>query len=356
MTADSIGPRVRGWGPSPSALIAVAAALCVAACGSLSGSSGPSVGPSTLTQGAPASSGAATPGTPSDRATPRPTIGQPADDGARIIAVESPQARIRDLTIESPAVGLQKVRLLVPEGFDAQPSTRWPQLFLLHGAYGSYRDWTQFTDIEELTASRDVVVVMPDAGELGFYSDWWNDGRGGSPMWETFHLIELPQLLDRNWRASERRVVAGLSMGGLGAMGYAARRPGMFLAAASYSGVLDTVGGKLDIGTDALWGDPIREPRNWQEHNPVDLAEALRDLPLYVSYGDGLQGPLDTGAVPSDDLEPWIAGQNETFVDRLHQLDIAVIIDAYGAGSHSWPYWERALHRSLPLLLDAVAP
>ena len=42
------------------------------------------------------------------------------------------------------------------------------------------------------------------------------------------------------------------------------------------------------------------------------------------------------------------------FVERLHQLGIPVRFDAYDPGTHDWPYWQRELHRSLPLLLAAL--
>ena len=276
---------------------------------------------------------------------------EPADDGARIVDVVQVNDRTRDLTIDSPAVGKQMVRLLVPRGFDADASRRWPVLYLLHGATDSYVSWTRSTDVEAFTADMNLLVVMPEGGDHGYYSDWWNRGKGGPPMWETFHTIELPQLLGRNWRAGDRRVVAGLSMGGMGAMSYAARHPGMFLAAASYSGVLDTpLGGVRDA---AMWGDPKAQAAIWREHNPTDLAPKLRGLPLYVSYGDGRPGPLDR-ATGVDDLEGRIARENERFLARLEEAGIAVTIDAYGAGVHDWPYWERALHQSMPLLLEAL--
>ena len=170
------------------------------------------------------------------------TIGQPADDGARIVAIEKIDARTRDLTIESPSVGTVKVRLLLPASFDEQSESRWPVLYLLHGAGGDHTEWTGATDVEELTAPTDLLVVMPDAnadGIEGWYSDWYNGGDGGQPAWETFHLTELRQLLERNWQAGDERVIAGLSMGGYGAITYAARHPDLFKAAASYSGVLD---------------------------------------------------------------------------------------------------------------------
>jgi S-formylglutathione hydrolase FrmB len=271
-----------------------------------------------------------------------------------VVGVEVLGPRVRDLTIESPAVGTAVVRLLLPAAFDARPTARWPVLYLLHGANGSHEDWMRFTDVESLMAPTDLLVVMPDAGDLGFYSDWWNGGRGGQPMWETFHITELPQLLERGWQASDQRVIAGLSMGGFGAMLYAARHPGMFKAAASFSGAVDPIGGELDIGQKDLWGDPVAQADVWRAHDPVNLAKALKGTALYVAYGDGGQGPLDANPVPSDDLEPWIADQNRTLVAKLHELGIPAKVDAYGPGAHDWPYWERALHRSLPMLLKAL--
>ncbi len=313
----------------------------------------------------PAGGGSATVATPTPGASPTvaPTIGTPADDGARIVNVTTLGARSRDLTIDSPAVGTVMVRLLIPSGFDAQPSTRWPVLYLLHGATMSHADWMDNTDVETLTAPTDLLVVMPDAGTLGYYSDWWNGGAGGPPKWETFHLIELRQLLERNWHAGDKRVIAGLSMGGYGAMEYAERQPGMFLAAASFSGVLDTVGGHADTAaalvpgltwaTD-LWGDPVAQANVWKAHNPTANAAALKGTALYVAYGDGKIGPLDGSGTSADPLEAWIAPMNDTFVHQLAALNIPVTVDAYGSGTHTWPYWQRDLHRWLPLALKAL--
>jgi S-formylglutathione hydrolase FrmB len=106
---------------------------------------------------------------------------------------------MRDLTIDSPALGrTAEVRLLLPRRFQAQPTRRWPVLWLLHGCCDTYRSWTRSTDVEELAELADVLVVMPEAGEVGFYSDWYNGGREGPPRWETFHLTELQQLLERD--------------------------------------------------------------------------------------------------------------------------------------------------------------
>jgi S-formylglutathione hydrolase FrmB len=294
--------------------------------------------------------------------------GQPA----RVVAVQTLGPRLRDLTIDSPALGRRaKVRLLLPRRFADEPGRRWPVLWLLHGCCDSYQSWTRSTDVARLPRLDDVLVVMPEAGQVGFYSDWYNGGRGGPPRWETFHLTELRQLLERDWRAGDNRVVAGVSMGGLGAMAYAARHPGMFQAAASYSGILDTgeQAGPLPgprlvenllraYGQDprGLWGDPQRQAAVWAAHNPTDLAARLRGVELFVSVGNGQPGPLDT-TVPSQQarqLEQALQPESLAFVRRLRQLGIAVQVDAYGPGSHDWPYWQRELHRSLPLLRRAL--
>jgi diacylglycerol O-acyltransferase / trehalose O-mycolyltransferase len=296
------------------------------------------------------------------------------DRSARVLTTETVGRRVRDLVIDSPALDrYAMVRLLLPRRFEAEPGRRWPVLWLLHGCCDTYESWTRSTDLEELDALAEVLVVMPEAGQVGFYSDWREHGHGRPSRWETFHLTELRQLLERDWRAGGRRAVAGLSMGGLGAMAYAARHPGMFAAAASYSGLLhtryqgDPVAGPQMIqdllrqfGQDpgALWGDPRRHGGLWAAHNPHDLAPRLRGVGLFVSAGSGRPGPLDgpSGNRQGQQIERALRPQSQAFVERLHQLGIPVRFDAYDPGTHDWPYWQRELHRSLPLLLAALRP
>ena len=302
--------------------------------------------------------------------TPAPVPEARADDGARIVAVEEVGPRILDLTVASPALGRDgKVRLLLPGRFAAEPGRRWPALWLLHGCCDSYVSWSRSTDVDRLTATAGLLVVMPEGGAVGFYSDWYNQGRGGPPRWETFHLVELDQLLERNYRAGGRRAVAGLSMGGLGAIAYAARHPGLFQAAASFSGIVDTRGDGgafvLDLlrsnGADppALWGDPVDQAAVWRDHDPYELASRLRGTAVLVAFGDGRPGPLDqpgAASTTASSIEARLHAQNLRFVERLRALGIAARVDAYGPGTHDWPYWQRGLHRALPVLLRALEP
>src|SRR5215217_3985361 len=214
---------------------------------------------------------------------------------AQIVQRQHLSHRIWDLMIDSPAVGGRvPVRLLLPRRFQERPEQQWPVLYLLHGCCDTYVSWTRSTDIERLSAHLDALVVMPDGGQVGFYSDWL-DGPG----WETFHTGELPQLLASEYRANGRAAIAGVSMGGLGALGYAARHPGQYAVAASFSGIVhtrlspDVARGYLglvqsyDANPLGLWGDPDKQPDVWKRHNPYDLAPQLGGTPLYISSGNG---------------------------------------------------------------------
>ncbi len=283
-----------------------------------------------------------------------------------LLAEHRVDPRVVDLTVESPALGTTAhARLLLPPGWSGD-KRRWPVLYLLHGCCDTYLSWTRSTDVAALTAHTGVIVVMPEGGGAGFYSDWWNGGRGGAPAWETFHLVELRQLLESRYRAAGEWAVAGLSMGGLGAMVYAARHPGMFRAAASYSGLLHTT---LDAGASAnimglvaregldrygLWGEPAAQADIWAAHNPYDLVPRLRGVRLFVSAGTGDPGPLDPSDAMFDRTERFVDAQSVAFARRAGELGLTLTTDFYGAGTHSWPYWQRELHRSFPTLMDSI--
>jgi diacylglycerol O-acyltransferase/trehalose O-mycolyltransferase len=280
----------------------------------------------------------------------------------RVVATTVLSARMRDLTVASPALGgTVKVRLLLPVHYPARPGRRWPVLYLLHGCCDTYQSWTRSTDVEALTAHSDALVVMPDGGKAGFYSDWLT-----GPRWETFHLVELRRILQRDYRAGPVMAVAGASMGGLGALAYAARHRGLFRAAASFSGIVHTRLSAqesmryMDLvrsqGQDPahLWGDPRGDAAVWAAHNPYDLAAKLRGTALFVAAGTGQPGPLDPAGTAASTIESSLAAENAALAGRLRALKIPAQLDFYGPGTHAWPYWQRDLHKAWPLLQHAL--
>ncbi|MFJ8532137.1 alpha/beta hydrolase [Streptomyces sp. NPDC093591] len=267
--------------------------------------------------------------------------------------------RTFEVSVSSAALGRDApVRLILPSGFDADPARTYPVLYLLHGAHDDHTSWTRETDIEAFTEGRDLIVAMPDAGPTGIPSVW----RDGSD-YETFQVKEVPALLARDYRASGVRAVAGVSTGGYGAMAHAARHPGVFAAAASYSGVLDTTApgvpaivdaivARENLPTASLWGHPVLNLLTWRDFNPRARAAGLSGTALYVSQGSGLFGgggdPLPSA------LESALWPSAHSFTDALARLGIPVDSHFYPGGEHNWAYWKQEFTASWPMLARAL--
>ncbi|MFF0724367.1 alpha/beta hydrolase [Streptomyces sp. NPDC004134] len=317
---------------------------------------------------------------------------EPAATGrdARVVNEKRVGPRIVDLTVDSPAMdGEAQVRLLTPDGWDKGESGRkWPVLYLLAGGDGDYKTWTDEESyaVQETAELRDVLVVMPQMPMFGFYTDWHNDGDGGPPAVESFHLKEVLPILERDFGAGRKRAVAGESQGGFGALSYAGRNPGTFDAAASYSGFVHPLqhthaieaavgylnrAGLLDADWKDIWGDPETHATNWKRHDPYYLADRLRNVPAYLSSGDGTAGILDPPGFedehipgledPDDPFAEDVVSPTETLmyreskaVTRQLQKRGADVTTHFYKGTHSPQYWKRELHRSLPVLLDAL--
>lgn len=275
-----------------------------------------------------------------------------------------------DLSVYSPANNRDvPVRLLVPAGWSRTASRTWPVLYLLHGGNDDYTSWTRETDIEALSANAQVLIVMPDSGRDADFADWYNPAGGpNAGRWETFHLTELGSVLQAGYRAGSQRAIAGISSGGTGAIAYAARHPGMFRYAAAYSAPLnlfDPVLQAVILGTaanngddpNAIYGSPILQALNWHQHNPLDLAAGLRGTGVYLSSGTtGLPGDLDPNGFwsPEQFGEAVVGASTAALAATLSLYFIPVTVDLYGNGTHSWPYWQRELHKSWPLIMGSL--
>ena len=287
--------------------------------------------------------------------------------GIELVGLEHRSSRLQHLTLSSGALGRDTaVRVLVPDGHDAATSPPLPVLWLLHGGMDDVTSWSDRGRAEELTADMALIVVMPDAGLGGWYSDWHNRaGAAGDLRWETHHLDELRPWLERRYRTrTDRagRAVAGLSMGGFGALSYAARHPELFGFVAAFSGAADIldpgIGKTADFTSTAMgatagdiWGRWPAHISNRRARNPLDLAANLSSLTVELRTGDGRPGGRHGG---SDPIEAGVHGPMVRMHDRLADLGIDHVWDDYGPGAHDWPYWADDLAATLPAVL-AVA-
>jgi S-formylglutathione hydrolase FrmB len=287
--------------------------------------------------------------------------------GLELRGTQQLSPRLTQLRVHSPALGREvDVRVLTPEGFD--PATdHLPVLWLLHGGFGRAADWTTVGDAEALTAGLPMIVVMPDAGTGGWYADWQRATREGPQGWETFHLTELRPFIEATYQTrTDRggRAVAGLSMGGFGAMHYAAAHPELFSFAAAFSGAVDILHPGVSAVVSAspfahqgkpgdLFGDRMLDEDIWRAHNPVDLAEGLRTVEVQLRTGNGMPGGPYGNFF--DIQEMGCSQATATLHQRLVELGIPHLYDDYGPGGHTWDHWRDDLAATLPAIVAAFA-
>lgn len=224
----------------------------------------------------------------------------------------------------SETLGLStSMTVLLPE---QSAGTAAPVLYLLHGLSDDDTAWTRRTSIERYAEEYGLAVVMPQV-----HTSFYTDEVHGLPFW-TFLTVELPALVHRLFRVSDRRedtFVAGLSMGGYGAMKWALREPWRFAAAASLSGALalSHPSERADPGfrhlLEKTFGGSATDGTPDDVLHLVDSADPAALPALFVACG----------------TEDFLYPANEEFIRRAGAAGVPLTVDV-GPGDHEWAYWD----------------
>ncbi|MEA2666140.1 MAG: hypothetical protein QOI11_3084 [Candidatus Eremiobacteraeota bacterium] len=282
--------------------------------------------------------------------------------------IDTPSANVAAGERFNGPAGVKHMRanVLLPDGYDGRK--RFPVLYLLHGAGDWWGAWAQPKgDVQAITRGLPAIVVMPEAG-TGFYSDWWNGGARGKPRWETFYLDELIPQIERTFKVRPGRswhAIAGLSMGGFGAMYLASQDPGYFGSAASFSGFIAhqqaEIPPALPLITGVRYEDIFGPVDGYYAtgHNPQRLVGNLRSTRLYVTVGSGLPAPgvqsTPTAVVAGGLAELELRKQADEFVAAARAVGARITYRPL-EGVHDWPYWRRHLREGIAWGLFAQVP
>jgi S-formylglutathione hydrolase FrmB len=284
----------------------------------------------------------------------------------QLVSSKQLDPRLLELTMRTPAIaGQVKVRVLLPAGY-AGSGRRYPVLYLLHGSSADASQWTTTQKGEQYTAQLPLIVVMPDGGVGGEYTNWSNGGAGGPPEWETFHIDQLLPWIDAHFRTiatRSGRAIAGESMGGLGTMEYAARFPDKFAVAASLSGAVSLASqfGQAGVAFNealegvapgTIYGPLATEGVNLRAHSPTDLAINLGSTRILMYGHNGLPGG-PSGGNP-DPVEVAVHEMSQELDAALNSLRIPHLWDDLGAGAHSAPYFDQELALALPPIMATL--
>lgn len=130
--------------------------------------------------------------------------------------------------------------VILPRDYRISRTSRYPVLYLLHGLGGHYSDWTTRTNLADYASRYRMIVVTPE-GNDGWYTD---SATVPGDRYESYFLKELIPDVQKRYRTIESRYgrgIAGLSMGGYGALKFGLKSPATFVFAASMSGGFDVV-------------------------------------------------------------------------------------------------------------------
>lgn len=237
----------------------------------------------------------------------------------------------------------------LPDGYDAFKGRRYPVLWLLHGANGDATRW-DLEDFDGLNA----ILVMPEGGIFGMYSDWYNDGAFGSPQWTTYQLEYVRDEIHRRFRILPGRrwhAIAGISMGGQGALRFASLLPGYFGSVAALSAAFPNI-----QAPEAVFGIPAVTGLAYERiFGPPDgayasgmsafaLAPNMEHSRVYLLSGDGENCPGDPKTATYDlDVitEKAIRYQQAPYAAEL-RLAGADVETREPCGVHTFGVWTRA--------------
>ena len=259
-----------------------------------------------------------------------------------------PAARVESVKFESKLVGKPlPYNVVLPPLYDAPESraVRYPVVYLLHGLGSGAGDWvSERAHLAAHAAHYRFIIVTPEGRDA-----WYTDSATvATDKFETYILEELIPDVERRYRAlvtRDARAVAGLSMGGYGALKFGVKHPQTFALAASLSGAFDAP--SWDANDPNLL--PFVRPSIARTYGALtsptrpanDLFKLFADLPperfttLPFIY-------FDCGT------EDFLINSNRALSELLLKRKIPHEYRQL-PGAHTWPYWDAQVQEVLKL-------
>ena len=228
-------------------------------------------------------------------------------------------------------------RVLVPDVV-SQSDESIPVLYLLHGLFGSWENWTDLTKLRQYVDGSELLIVMPDGGD-----NWYTDSE---ERYESYLIQDLLPEIENRFRASadrQKRAIAGNSMGGYGALKIAFKYPEIFSFAASFSGAFHVTrflpgmeGGELAPSILRVFGDERSSMRADNDLFAIAAKAASNASQLPDIY-------FDCG------IEDVFIEANREFTATLTAAGIEHEFFEVDGG-HDWPYWDERIRCLIPLI------
>ena len=231
-------------------------------------------------------------------------------------------------------------RVVFPADYKQNATKRYPVIYLLHGLFGHFDNWTDKTPLAEYAAPYNFIIVTPEGGD-GWYTD---SVSTPNDKYESYFIRELIPEVEKKFRIDGNRArhfIAGLSMGGYGAIKFGLKYREMFSIVGSFSGALDSpLRGQNDKNLR-----PSIVSVFGAEDNPTRKANDVFSL---------------LRAVPADDLKSlpyiYLACGTEDFLFQPNRDFDALLLEKKVPheyrelpGAHTWDFWDSQVQEFLRL-------
>ena len=249
------------------------------------------------------------------------------------------------VSMRSNSMGMStNLYVTLPSDTSGIPEGGYPVMYLLHGMSDDHTKWLRATRIEEYAAKYNMCVVMPE-GQISFYCNM----AYGLP-YDDYITKDLPEFIEKTFPVTherEKTFIAGLSMGGYGALKSGIREYEKFGACAGLSSAINLFGSVSESDDHESYiyriargikGDGLITP---ERDDLYKLTEKLAALPkekrtrIYFTVG----------------TEDFLYKDNLDFKAHLDRLGIEYAFEA-DPGSHSWDYWDVHIRHALKFFFE----
>lgn len=254
---------------------------------------------------------------------------------------------ILDITMSSKVLfSNTKVKVIMPTG-KLPEGEKFKVLYLLHGYSGDETDWMRFTNIELYSKKYNLAVIMPSVRN-SFYQDM----EIGDAFY-TFISKELPETMEQMFPIrsdKEGKFVAGMSMGGYGAMHLALRNPYQFKKTAALSGAVDVEMMKpLWASGDSPLEHVGMEPKLYfKMFGENDVTGSDSDLKVLVDKNIDVLPDIYLACGTED----FLFEANQSFHAHLELRNVEHFYEETPDYAHTWDYWDLKIQEILDWMFE----
>ena len=228
--------------------------------------------------------------------------------------------------------------VILPAGYNARDSIKYPVLYLLHGVQADHTTWTRVIrkNLPDDATKYNMIIVCPD-GENSWYLD---SPVNSASQFETYITKELVESIDNKYKtrpSSAARAISGFSMGGYGALRLAILHPDVFGACGSMSGAVDCRPFPKVYKLSSQLGSLVANKKRWDENVIINMLGKLNSETLSIIMDCGKEDEF------------------LTVNEQLHQAMLHKGIKhkySVESGGHNRRYWSKAIVNQLAFFSD----